>query len=365
MTDRAPITPPGLIGVGMSGGLDSTVAAALLQEQGRQVMGLTLHMFKEGSRCCSIEDIDRARRICDLLEIPHATVNVVEYFRQTIIEPFVAEYARGRTPSPCVLCNQYVKFGALHTRALQLGCTHVATGHYVRVDRRDGRYRLLRARDRSKDQSYFLHRLSQAQLARCLFPLESWTKAEVAAYARDRGLPVNTSSKFESQDLCFVPDDGHASFVEGIRPDLRATGEIETPEGRTVGRHEGFHRFTVGQRKGLGVAATERLYVRQLDPARNRVVVATRDQLYDREFTAADIHWVSGTPPPQPLACEVRVRYRTGMAGCRLEPQGDRNARILLDEPQFAVTPGQAAVFYQDEEVLGGGWIEAVVSRKI
>lgn len=344
----------------MSGGLDSTVVAALLQEQGADVMGLTLHMFKEGSRCCSIDDIDRARRICDLLGIPHTTVNAVAYFRETIIEPFVEEYARGRTPSPCVLCNQFVKFGALHARAVQLGCTHVATGHYVRIAHREGRYWLLRAADRTKDQSYFLHRLSQAQLARSLFPLESWTKSEVAAYARRRELPVQTSAGSESQDLCFVPDEGHAAFVEAARPDLRKVGTIESTLGGVLGQHQGCHRYTVGQRKGLGVAAPERLYVRRLDPEDNRVVVGTRDELYDRSFSVNDLHWISGVPLTRPLDCQVRVRYRTTMVGCRLEPGDDGEVRVTLDTPQFAVTPGQAAAFYQGEEVLGGGWIDRV-----
>ncbi len=345
----------------MSGGLDSTVVAALLKEQGHEVMGLTLHMFKEGSRCCSIEDIDRSRRICDLLGIAHATVNVVDYFRDTIIEPFIDEYTRGRTPSPCVMCNQYVKFGALHTRALQLGCTHVATGHYVRVDHHEGRYRLLRAEDHRKDQSYFLHRLSQEQLSRCVFPLADWQKTDVAAYAEKHQLPVNTSSKGESQDLCFVSDDGHAAFIEQHRPELRREGNIVSTDGAVVGSHHGFHQYTIGQRKGLGVAAASRLYVRDIDPATNQVVVGPREELFDRAFAVSDMHWIAGAPPAESFDCDVRVRYRTSMASSHIKTDSAGTVSVTLDEPQFAITPGQAAVLYRGDEVLGGGWIDRVV----
>jgi tRNA-specific 2-thiouridylase len=360
--DRQMLTPdaPVRIGVGMSGGLDSSVVAALLRERGYDVMGLTLHLFKEGSRCCSIDDIDRARRICDRLDIPHATIQLVDYFRDTIIRPFIDEYLRGRTPSPCVLCNQHVKFGALQTRALQLGCTHVATGHYVRMTCENGRYRLHRASDGIKDQSYFLHRLSQEQLARSIFPLDTWTKGEVASYAESRRLPVRTSSKAESQDLCFVPDDGHAAFIEQHVPGVRRTGDIVDLQGTVVGTHVGAYRYTVGQRKGLGVAARSRLYVRQVDPDDNRVEVAPREDLYDRAFTVKDMHWIAGEAPATSFHSQVRVRYRTGAAPCRVDVDSPQALRITLAQPQFAITPGQAAVLYHEDEVLGGGWIGAV-----
>lgn len=362
MSSGAPATgrAVGRVAVGMSGGLDSSVVAALLQEQGVEVIGLTLHMFTEGSRCCSLDDIDRARRICDELGVAHATVNVVEFFRQRIIQPFLEEYLRGRTPSPCVLCNQHVKFGALQTRALQLGCTHVATGHYVRITREDGRYRLRQARDPAKDQSYFLHRLSQQQLSRALFPLAAWTKREAAAYAERRGLPVRTSSHAESQDLCFVPADGHGALIEAHHPEVRRTGEIVDVAGQVVGTHPGAHHFTIGQRKGLGVAARARLYVRDVDPKQNRVVVGPREALYDRAFTVEDMHWIAGAPPAASFSSDVRVRYRTGRVRGQVEVASPPTVRIVLDEPQFAITPGQAAVLYQDDEVLGGGWIGAV-----
>lgn len=352
---------PGRIGVGMSGGLDSTVVAALLRDQGHDVMGLTLHMFKEGSRCCSIEDIDRARRICDLLEIPHATVNVVDYFRETIIEPFVDAYARGRTPSPCVLCNEYVKFGALHTRARQLGCSQVATGHYVRVEHRDGAFHLMRAADRKKDQSYFLHRLSQEQLARSLFPLATWEKPDVAAYARDHDLPVSTSPTSESQDLCFVSNDGHGALVEQMRPDLQGrTGPVINRSGEPLGEHPGVHHFTIGQRKGIRVPAATRLYVREIDAAANQLVVGTREEMFDRTCSVSDVHWISGAPPAEEFECEARVRYRTPSAAATARVDGTGRVTLVLREPQFAITRGQAAVLYDGEEILGGGWIDDV-----
>ena len=341
----------------MSGGLDSSVVAALLREQGHDVIGLTLHLFKEGSRCCSIEDIQRARRICDLLDIPHASINLVDEFEETIIRPFIDAYAAGRTPSPCVLCNEFIKFGALQERALQLGCSHVATGHYVRLEQRDDGWHLFRARDAKKDQSYFLHRLSQTQLAGSLFPLAGWSKTEVAAYAEQRQLPVSVSSKDESQDLCFLTDAGHVPFVEKYRPELRAPGPILASSGRRLGTHEGIHRFTVGQRKGIGVAAPERLYVKALDPVENRVIVGRRDEVFSATFDIDAMHWIAGAPPPLPFACAVRVRYRHEATACHIEPAADGRLRALLDEPQFAVTPGQAAVLYADDEVLGGGWI--------
>jgi tRNA-specific 2-thiouridylase len=341
----------------MSGGLDSSVVAALCVDRGYEVIGMTLHMFKEGSRCCSIEDVERARRVCDHLGIDHHVINAMEEFREIIIEPFITEYAGGRTPSPCILCNEYIKFGTLHRRALQLGCTRIATGHYARVDRCDGRLRLLRPRDLRKDQTYFLHRLSQDQLARCLFPLESMTKAEVADYAESRQLPVRRSPGHESQDLCFVPDDGHPSFVEAHRPELRREGEIVNVEGAVLGVHPGFHRYTIGQRSGLGVAAPARMYVKQLDPELNRVVVGFRDEILSNRCTAERVHWIAGHPPKESFTCRARIRYRHEAASCRVRLPGDRRMELVFDEPQFAVTPGQAAVLYDGDEILGGGWI--------
>lgn len=347
------------VAVGLSGGLDSAVVASLLVEQGLDVVGLTLNMFKEGSRCCSIDDIQRSQRVCDHLGITHSAVNVVEYFEEAIIQPFVEDYASGRTPSPCVLCNQYVKFGALHRRAMQLGCSHVATGHYVHNEHRADGWHLFRAEDAKKDQSYFLHRLSQDQLARSLFPLASWSKPQVAAYAEERGLPVSTSSKAESQDLCFVSDAGHTSFIEQFRPDLKKAGAIVDSQGALLGQHQGFHQFTVGQRKGLGVAAKERLYVKKLHADRNEVVLAPRGELFTSTCKVQDMHWISGQTPTTPFDSTARIRYRHKATPCRVVLLQDHEIKVVFEEAQFAVTPGQAAVLYHGNEVLGGGWIAA------
>ena len=346
------------IAVGMSGGLDSSVAAARLAEQGREVIGLTLLMFKEGSRCCSLEDIERARVVCAHLGIRHYTVNAVDLFQDAVIEPFIETYLQGRTPSPCVLCNQFLKFGALQQRARELGCGQVATGHYARVERGEDTWRLLRARDHGKDQSYFLHRLNQEQLGRTLFPLEGMTKEEVADYARRKDLPVTHSLVHESQDLCFVPPDGHAGFVEQRRPGLDTGGDIVGGGGTVLGRHEGYHRFTIGQRKGLGVAAPERLYVREIDPDRRRVTLASRRDLYGSACTVTDMHWIAGRPPTLPFRCRARIRYRHEAAEADVRALQDGRIGLAFTEPQFAITPGQAAVLYAGEDVLGGGWIE-------
>lgn len=345
------------VAVGMSGGLDSSVVAALLKEAGHDVIGLTLHMFKEGSRCCSLEDVQRAQRVCDHLGIRHYTLNAVDFFEETIIQPFVDEYARGRTPSPCVLCNQHIKFGILHTRANQLGCSHIGTGHYVRIEKDATAWRMYRGRDAKKDQSYFLHRLSQEQLERSLFPLEGWDKDRVRAYAEAVQLPVSTSSKAESQDLCFITEAGPAPFVEKYRPELKQEGAIKAHDGSTLGVHRGVHRYTVGQRKGLGIASTAPFYVQEIDPVTNTVFVGFRQQVQRTGCRVDDVHWIAGHPPPADAAYTVRLRYRHGGVPARYTETAPNTLHLTFGEPQFAVAPGQAAVFYQGDEVLGGGWI--------
>jgi len=343
------------VAVGMSGGLDSSVTAALLQEQGHDVIGLSAHMWKEGSRCCSLEDVARAARVATFLGIPHHVVDTIGLFGEMIVRPFVEEYARGRTPSPCVRCNQVIKFGVLMKEAIQRGCTHVATGHYARIVKAGESWHLLRGRDGKKDQSYFLHRLDQAQLGRILLPLGDWTKPEAADYAQKRGLPVPLNT--ESQDLCFVPDAGYVPFVEKYRPQLRRRGAIVDAAGRKLGEHEGFHRFTIGQREGIGVAAKERLYVKELRPETNTVVVGARREVMSERCRVEDVHWISGSPPPDGLACRVRLRYRHQGAPAVLRIMDPTTAEAVFESPQFAVTPGQAGVFYVEDEVLGGGWI--------
>lgn len=350
------MSQPLRIAVGMSGGLDSSVAAALLSEQGHAVIGITAHMWREGSRCCSLEDVKRALRVAEFLKIRHYVVDSIEFFGETIVHPFVDEYARGRTPSPCVRCNQVIKFGVLLRDALHLGCTHLATGHYARVEQRADGFHLLRGKDGAKDQSYFLHRLFQEQLARTLLPLGTWTKAEAAEYAGKKGLPVPFES--ESQDLCFIQDDGYAPFLEKRRPDLKKEGPIVDTRGREVGRHEGFYRFTVGQREGLGVASSSRLYVKEVHADTNTVVVGTREEVMSESCSVAETHWIRGTPPPDGAACTVQLRYRHRGAPARICALDNGRTEVRFEGAQFAVTPGQAAVFYDGDDVLGGGWIE-------
>jgi tRNA-uridine 2-sulfurtransferase len=361
MNPDTPTTPRLRVAVGMSGGLDSSVVAALLQDEGHEVIGLTLHLFKEGSRCCSLEDVQRAQRVCDQLGIRHYTLNAVDYFDEAIIQPFVDEYARGRTPSPCVLCNQYIKFGILHTRAQQLGCTHVATGHYVRLQQQANGWHLFRGRDAKKDQSYFLHRLSQEQLSRSIFPLEGWSKDKVRAYGVERGLPVSITSKAESQDLCFITEAGPAPFVAARRPDVATPGAIRNLEGDELGTHRGIHAYTVGQRKGIGVASTAPLYVREIDPVTNTVFVGFRQQVQSSGCRVDDVHWIAGHPPATDEIYNVRLRYRHPGTPSRYQAIDDQSLALTFEAPQFGVAPGQAAVFYRDDEVLGGGWISAPV----
>ncbi|MCF7849475.1 MAG: tRNA 2-thiouridine(34) synthase MnmA [Kiritimatiellales bacterium] len=342
--------------VGMSGGVDSSAAAALLVDQGYEVIGLTAHMWKDGSRCCSLEDVERARKVCAFLGIRHYVVNAQDIFTKKIVDPFVEEYAAGRTPSPCISCNSFVKFGFLMERTLQLNGSHLATGHYARVEQRDDGFHLLCADDPKKDQSYFLHRLNQQQLSHILFPLSEMKKEEVKAYSDERGLPI--IPRGESQDLCFVEDGKYPEFVEQRDPSARMSGEIRTPDGKVVGKHAGIHHFTIGQRGRLGVATGERMYVKKLNKSENSVEIAQRQDLMGDVCMVADIHWIIGYPPAETFQCEVRPRYRSNGAIATVQLAGDGCAKINFDEPQFALTPGQAAVFYQDGEVLGGGWID-------
>lgn len=351
---------PARIGVGVSGGLDSAVAAAWLQEQGHEVLGLTLRLRAEAVPGCPAPDLDRARRVCERLGIPHVVVDAAEFFHDRIIGQFVEAYARGRTPSPCVLCNQWVKFGLLLDRTEALGCTQLATGHYARRAYRDGAWRLLRAADREKDQSYFLHRLSPRQLARARFPLADWPRDRVARYARDRDLPMDASPSSSSQDLCFVARDGHGPLVEGLRPDLRGrSGQVVNTAGEPMGTHPGIHHFTVGQRKGLGIASDGRLYVRRIDDAANRLVIGPREELFDRVCAVTDVNWIAGDPPAQEFTCEAQIRYRSAAVAATARLDAPDRLRLAFRDPQFAVTPGQAAVLYAGDEVLGGGWISA------
>ncbi len=349
------------IAIGMSGGIDSSVAAALLVERGWEVIGFTLHMFKDGSRCCSIEDVNRARKICDHLGIRHYVLNVMDRFMHEVVGPFTDAYAAGRTPNPCIYCNRLFKFGVVLERALQLGCSHMATGHYVRIDQdAAGKFFLRAGRDANKDQSYFLHRLSQDQLARARFPLGELTKPEVRAIAREKKLPVDGAR--ETADLCFITGKGPAPLIEQFHPEVAREGDIIDTAGKTLGKHGGIHKFTLGQREGLGIATGVKMYVKEIRPLENVIVVGHRPDIMKNAFTVHDLFWSRDEAPGEGARISVRTRYRQkavgGMIRYELAHANEARARVELDEPVFAITPGQAAVFYDGDAVLGGGWIE-------
>ncbi len=343
------------IAVGMSGGVDSSVAAALLVEEGHEVTGFTARMWEGDSG----EAIRRAQKVAAQLGIRHHVLDATEHFQRMVLDPFLSEYFSGRTPSPCILCNQHVKFGHLFLQARKLGCTHVATGHYGRISQRDGFWRLHRAADPKKDQSYFLHRLSQEQLEHAVFPLSAWIKERVREFAAQKALPI--LARGESQDLCFLPDGDYPGFVERHFPELKRAGNIVDEQGRVLGRHEGYHRFTIGQREGLGVAAATRLYVKEVRPERNEVVLGPRENVMSAGCLLEDVHWIAEAPDR--LACRVQLRYRHAGVDSVVEKLENGGARVIFGEEQFAVTPGQSAVFYDGDEVLGGGVMAKGLTR--
>ncbi len=349
--------------VAMSGGVDSSVAAALLVEQGVDVVGVSMRLSAEGSRCCSLDDVEDARRVAAALGIRFYVADYTDAFRREVMEPFADAYLGGRTPIPCVACNGRFKFRRLLERARALGAERVATGHYARIERssEDAGLELHCATDPGKDQSYFLFDLGPEQLSRACFPVGALTKQEVRERARRLGL--GTAEKPESQEICFVPDGDYARVVEALRPGAApGAGEILDEEGNVLGRHRGVHHFTVGQRRGLDLALGRPMYVKRIDAARNRVVVAERSGLGAAGARLVGVHWVVGRAPASSVRARVRVRYRHPGAEARVEPLDRQGAYVAFDDPVEAVTPGQAAVFYDGSQVLGGGWIEEAVS---
>jgi len=363
------------IAVAMSGGVDSSTVAAMLVARGHSVVGLTMQLWNQrrlpelasdGStgRCCSLDDVYDARRVAEQLGIPYYVVNFESEFERQVVEPFISEYLAGRTPIPCTLCNNFIKFDRFLEMADGVGASEIATGHYARItpDPSTGRYQLRKAVDCAKDQTYFLFGLTQGQLARTLFPLGEMNKPEVRALAESMGLTV--AAKGDSQEICFVPNGDYAAFLDaymrskGIEP-AGERGDIVTTDGRTLGAHSGVHHFTVGQRRGLGIAAGEPLYVISTDAATQRVVVGTSDQLLCAHLVANNVNWVSWAGLAAPARAQVKIRNKHQAASATLHPTShpDR-VEVHFDEPQRAVTPGQAAVFYDNDLVLGGGWIE-------
>ena len=364
------------LAVAMSGGVDSSAAAALLKQQGHELVGFTMQLWNQRrgisvdengdplpSRCCSLDDVYDARRVAEELGFPFYVLNLEREFERDVVQPFVQSYLEGETPIPCVSCNSRLKFASLDQLAASLGCDKVATGHYARVefDAMANRYRLLRAHNLDKDQTYFLWELTQDQLSRAMFPLGEMSKPEVRQIARDHSLAV--AEKSESQEICFVPDGNYAGFIErylaaeDASDRLPGNGEIIDREGAVVGQHAGVHRYTIGQRRGIGIAAPDPLYVVNINAENNQVVVGNQAELLSQEFTAAGVNWVAFEPPNEPVRAEVRVRYRHTPAAATITPLANNRVQVVFDEPQRAITPGQATVFYRGEEVVGGGWI--------
>ncbi|HEY4414369.1 MAG TPA: tRNA 2-thiouridine(34) synthase MnmA [Verrucomicrobiae bacterium] len=348
---------------GMSGGVDSSATAALLIEQGYDVIGITLKLWPQDcvnraeDKCCGPQAVTDARSVCHKLDVPYYLIDEAADFQKHVIQYFADEYKAGRTPNPCVMCNQNLKFGRLIDRADQLGADFIATGHFARVDKSaDGsRYLLKRGRDSRKDQSYFLFSLRQDQLARTLFPLGEKTKGDTREVARH--CQLKTADKEESMEICFVPDNNYGGFLQSANLVQKHRGEIVDTRGQVLGHHEGIEFYTIGQRKGLGLTTPKPVYVVELDPENNRVIVGDESNLERDEFVADRCNFHPFDELTEPIEVTAKIRYNHPGAAATLSPLGNRRVKVKLHSPARAITPGQAAVFYQDDLVVGGGWI--------
>jgi tRNA-specific 2-thiouridylase len=347
--------------VAMSGGVDSSVAAALLKEQGYDVTGMMLRLWSEPgkedtNRCCTPDSMAQARRVAGILDIPFYVIDAKDVFRETVVEYFLSGYARGETPNPCLICNRQIRWTFLLNHALALGAEFMATGHYVRIrDSENGNRELLRAVDHSKDQSYVLHVLKQEQLKHALFPVGDYPKPEIRAIAEKFGLP--TASRKDSQDLCFLAGEDYRNFLQRNAAEILTPGEIVTPDGNVIGQHNGLANYTIGQRKGLNVQSAVPLYVMSKSASNNTLIVATQEQLGISDLTVRDVNWTSGNPPQESFYADVKIRYTAKEVKAWVTVENENQVSIKFDAPVRDATAGQAAVFYQDEVLIGGGII--------
>jgi tRNA-specific 2-thiouridylase len=343
--------PKGKVAVALSGGVDSSAAALLLKEAAYEVIGMHMRLWDSPRFDYQAH---RAENICRILDIPYYQVDLQKEFESCVVDYFCQEYQQGRTPNPCVVCNQRIKFGFLLDKALSLGADHLATGHYARVEHFRGRHRLLKAKDDSRDQSYFLYTLTQEKLRHVLFPLGEYSRDEVKQMAKQAGLPTVTKS---SQDICFISQRNYDSFVSQRFSTL--PGDIIDTQGKKLGQHQGIAFYTIGQRHGLGLASGQPLYVIKIEPERNRIVLGPENELYSQKLAARKLSWISGKAPREPITVRAKIRYKSKEAEAILFPRGD-SVDVHFAQPQKAVTPGQAIVFYNLDEVLGGGIIDKI-----
>jgi tRNA-specific 2-thiouridylase len=349
--------------IAMSGGVDSSVAAYVMSKKGFECMGCTMRLYENDmigedlfGTCCSLKDTQDARAVCEKIGIPYNIYHYEAEFREKVIEPFVCSYERGETPNPCIRCNRYLKFDLLYSKARELGYDNIVTGHYARIEERDGHMYLKKAVDLNKDQSYVLYDLTEEQLRHTFFPLGDMTKSQTRQIAEENGF-VNMHKK-ESQDICFVPDGDYAGMIKRYRGREYPEGDFVDLKGNVLGRHEGIINYTIGQRRGLGIPADRRLYVYRIDVQNNRVILADDEDLFSTEVKVRDFHWITGELPTEPVRCSAKIRYRHREKPAVVTCTGDGRAQIVFDEPQRAITPGQSAVLYDGDIVLGGGIID-------